>query len=800
MRRLNLKSYLLGGVVLAGFAPTLALAEQAATVTTNATAAATAATETPSLEVVVVTATKRETKLQDTPIAISVMGTQTLKDRHVQSMSDLADGGIPSLRVATFEARSSALTVGMRGIVPTDANQPAREAGVGIYIDGVYLGRSHGLGAALLDIDRVEVLKGPQGTLFGRNTTGGAVNIITKSPSGQFAMRTTAGFGNFGSYNLATHIDFPTWNDFSVKIDAVSQARDATIENPLSGQEGWNKYDRRGGRLAVRYEPSDSFSALYAYDAGLDVSTPFYSQLLNYNPQNRVVGPATGTLPAGQIRPLPRAVLIQTDRAKIADIGVPQQDSVGNTSGHMLRLNWQLGENLDLRSITAYRTVKQSQWDNGGGAHRPPAFVAGAAFSRYSISHLDQNQISQEFDLIGKTERIDYVAGIYYFSEEAGDDASTPSTNIWNADGTSSTLATLFTSAATTPPLDRKSNATSRSSAVFGQFTWNLPILSDAVKLTLGGRYTQDEKSGNLLVVNGNLPVLPSPTGNVVGPIAFKANTNRFNPLVTVSYDVNTDIHLYAKYATAYRSGGANSRSLTYAPFGPEDVTTFEIGAKTEFFDRRLRLNAAAFSTERKNSQIDFTANIGTPFILPGTTTTIISNRNTVETRNAPGKSEISGFELDATFAATDNLTLSASYANTNTKVPPTLNPFTNTIQPVFIVFTPENAWSGALDYKFEFLGATGKLHLDAAYADATQTFEAEAIKNDKSTIVNGRLALSNIDLGDSKASLEVALWARNLLDEAHVYRRSGANDAVLGTYGNFNEPRTFGLEATVKY
>ncbi|MBI1198319.1 MAG: TonB-dependent receptor plug domain-containing protein, partial [Phenylobacterium sp.] len=135
---------------------------------------------------VVVTAEKRETNLQKTPISISVVGGEQLADRHVQSLEDLMDGGVPSLRIAPFFSRSSALTVGIRGIVPFDANQPSRDAGVGVYIDGVYLGRSQGLGTALFDIERIEVLKGPQGTLFGRNSTGGAVSIVSRKPSGDF--------------------------------------------------------------------------------------------------------------------------------------------------------------------------------------------------------------------------------------------------------------------------------------------------------------------------------------------------------------------------------------------------------------------------------------------------------------------------------------------------------------------------------------------------------------------------------------------------------------------------------------
>src|SRR5258705_6637567 len=164
-----------------------------------------------TLEEVVVTATKTETNLQKTPIAISVLSATAMAARHAESLISLQDGAIPSLRVATFEARQSALTIGIRGIVPFDANQTARDQGVGIYLDGVYLGRQQGLNTALLDVERIEVLRGPQGTLFGRNTEGGAVSIITRAPSGVFGGRITGGIGNFGASNGALHLDLPAY-------------------------------------------------------------------------------------------------------------------------------------------------------------------------------------------------------------------------------------------------------------------------------------------------------------------------------------------------------------------------------------------------------------------------------------------------------------------------------------------------------------------------------------------------------------------------------------------------------------
>src|SRR6185436_9114124 len=178
--------------------------------------------------------------------AISVLTPAALADRHVQSLLNLADG-MPSLRVATFEARQSALTVGIRGIVPFDANQTARDQGVGVYIDGIYLGRQQGLNAALFDVERIEVLRGPQGTLFGRNTEGGAVSIVTRQPTGIFGLRAEAGFGNYGAYNGWVHLDLPAYANVAVKIDAVLEHQDATTSNPLGGQLGWNYFHRYGG-------------------------------------------------------------------------------------------------------------------------------------------------------------------------------------------------------------------------------------------------------------------------------------------------------------------------------------------------------------------------------------------------------------------------------------------------------------------------------------------------------------------------------------------------------------------------
>lgn len=735
-----------------------------------------------TLDEVIVTATKRATNLQDTPISISVVNSEDLSNRHVQSLMDLADGSVPGLRVATFEARQSALTIGIRGIVPLDANQPAREQGVGVYVDGVYLGRQHGLGAALLDIERVEVLKGPQGTLFGRNTEGGALSLVTRKPSGEFGMRAVAGVGNLESYNSELHIDFPSLGDFAFKVDGVIQVQGPVTSNILPGEEGFGQYDRRGLRAQVRWTPTDTFTADLAMDTGLDKNTPFYSQLLNFNPLGRPVVPFTSaSVPSGSIRGLSPLVIVEgEDRMTVADIGVPQQWSTDETRGADLHLSWAPMDNLEIRSITAYREVDVDQYDNIAGAHRPPVVGPNANFSRYSLAGLWQHQFSQEIQAVGSAgDRIDYVGGLYYFKETVSDDAATPSTNRWNADGTGYTILDPTPTIRGFRSVDRASTAHSESKAIYGQATWTPAILDDALHLTVGGRYTWDEKDGVLSTVN-----------NVATNFTFDSSVNRFDPLVTVAWDATDQVNVYAKYSTGYRAGGASSRSLTYRSFDPEEVQAYEIGVKSDLFDGRVRLNGAVYAMDREDSQIDFSL------------VTVIgaSTRNTLETINAPGTTKIRGVELEGLFQVTENLRLSASYAYTDTEIPPTRNPFSGVVQPVFIVFTPPNAASVAADWEYPFMNATFRAHVDANYADATQTFDQSEVKNDASFIVNARLAIADIQTPAGGPTVEVALWSRNLLDEAHVYRRDPANRATLGDYGNFNAPRTFGLEARISY
>uniref|UniRef100_UPI0035CA1510 TonB-dependent receptor n=1 Tax=uncultured Sphingomonas sp. TaxID=158754 RepID=UPI0035CA1510 len=884
--RSGFRLQLLMGGALAALTASPALAqttpETAATAPvadTQATTATAAPEEGPGIGDIVVTATRRETNLQKTPISISVLSAQGIADRHVLSLFNLADGSIPSLRVATFEARQSALTIGIRGIVPYDQNQTARDGGVGVYIDGVALGKTQGLNAALFDIERIEVLKGPQGTLFGRNTEGGALSLVSKAPTGVFDGRVTGGVGNYGSHNVDAHLDLPTFAGFSLKFDGVYQHQDPTVKDPLSGSTGWNYYDRKGGRAAARWQPLEGLTADFAYDYAKDENTPNYSQLLNYNPNGYTVGsytngatgvlgtslflPGTGTACGGTITVAqaaagrvpciaPKAPLVgvHPGRQTVADVGVPQQPSVDITHGFSANLKYKLAPWIELRSITAWRGVETDQWDNSGGPERssfspyvvntanPTAINTTGTFSRYSLSYLKQHQFSQEFQAVGSVPQFDYVVGAYYYTERATEYAATPLSNQWNADGTAYTVRSPIpgnstaisgansgyqqydpscnnTLAATAPQfanscqfITRASAASDHNYSVFGNLTFTPEALSDVVHITAGGRWTKDDRHGSLYVINNRTDLV---TAGTVSPFTFKNSISRFDPMFNIAFDATSDIHLYAKYSTGFRAGGANDRSLQFNAFGPESVKSYEIGAKADFWDHRARLNLAGYIMDRSNTQFDFDY-----FDTNGSS---VTNGSHIEQTVNAGNSKIRGIEADLTVKPIPQLTLTGSYAYTYWKAPSAINPLGGGLQQLYIVYTPNNAASGAIDYvtPISIGGASVRLHLDGNYASSQYSFQLEPTKTDASFVMNGRIALADIAVNDHN-KVTVSVWSRNLLDTTYVYRRSAANSTpvqnisatgqlistayggILGDYGNFNPPRTWGLELSAKF
>lgn len=788
-------NYRVSRPMVARLALALALSAACATPALAADDAGDAASDQGGLTEITVTAQKRPENLQQTPISISVLSGEQMTNRHVTSLVDLTDGSIPSLRVAPFFSRPTALIVNIRGIgVLGDSNQPARDQGVGVYVDGIYLGRAQGLGTALFDIASVEVLKGPQGTLFGRNTEGGAVSIVTRKPSGAFRLDATAGVGNYGSYKGELHLDLPEFAGLSFKVDAVAARRNPTVHNPLSGAEGFNSYDKQGLHIAALWKPLADFSALYSFDTSRDATTPLYFQLLAAGSNKQAV---LGT--------------VQPTRATVANVGVTQQRNIGRVHGHSLTLELQASPDLTFKSITAYRELTQGQFDNGSAASsmsNASGVFTGVGFARYSLAQFRQNQASQEFQVIGEMPRLKYVLGALWYQEKVEDNAQAFNTaQFTNAAGSAYTVLTPNPAA---QAIDRASHVTASSIGMFGQATWTPAMLGDTVHLTGGLRWTRDAKHGTLFTVNNALPVDRSGVSRV---IPLDAAWSRVDPMVNLSLDVTPDVHVYGKWSTGYKSGGANSRSQEYDRFNPEEVSIFEIGAKTEFWNRRARFNIAGYAGTYKNIQVDFIR----PFETTANGVTTRITRTTLSTVNAPGTGGLHGVEAELTLAPVDGLTLSASYAHTYVRIPAAVNPYPNTAGvistlavPIYATYTPSDAASASIDYERALGPVTLRLHLDANYDSGyyVNTSDPRYVgpndpaniyqpKGDAAFIVNGRLALADIGMGGSGARATVALWARNLLNEQHVFYKSLS--ATSGLQGFYNEPRTWGVDLNIK-
>jgi iron complex outermembrane receptor protein len=776
-----------------------------------------------ALTEIVVTAQKREENLQKTPISISVMKPQDIVNRHIQSLLDLQDGSIPSLRVLPFSGRNFSLVLNIRGVgVLGDSNQPARDPGVGVYIDGVYLGRPQGLNGALYDLESIEVLKGPQGTLFGRNTEGGALNIVTKKPTGQFGLSITAGAGNFGSYETEIHTDLPEWHNFSVKVDGLITSRDGTVRNTMPGQSDFNGYYRRGARVQVKWQPMPDFTALYAYDNIYDATTVGYEQRVS-------VG--TAFVPAAALQP---------KRADTVAYGIPLQDSIGRQDGHTLTMTWNAASHLTLKSISSYRELTQSQYDGGGmagGNYVTTAAPNGLAqhdnvSDRYSLANFQQYQYSQELQAIGDIgDHLKFVVGGLAYHEHVRDQAQAFNTGYFNSAGQwiveipqtgnlmnlngQTTVTNAVTALFPYVGVDRASIAKTTSYGIFGQATWTPALLDERAHLTGGLRWTDDKKSGTLLITNNFAPVNSNGT---FAPITFKSQWKRVDPMVNLAIDLSRDIQAYGKWSTGYKSGGANSRSLNYRAFDPEKVSMFEVGLKSEFFDHHARFNIAGYTGIYKDQQVDFSvpyfcfSGTGAVIACPGAA---VTTRTTTNTYNTPKHGKVSGVETELTLAPFRGLTLNGSYTYAYIRVGAAVDPFCEllasggcaidlTPRAQQAVLTPKHSLSGQIDYEYPLPDVTLRAHVDGAWDSGSynsSTPNAVGVPNPLSqsgVVINTRLSAGDIGLGATGAKLTLSFWVRNLFNEQHLVARTYTPGT--GTYGYFNDPRTFGGQANIRF
>lgn len=703
---------------------------------------------------IIVTAQKRTESIQDVPISVVALDADTLEQRGINSLAGLFTGQIPSLRIAPFLGRPSAVSIGMRGLVPVDATQVTRDPTVGIYIDGVYIGRVSGLAMEFSEIERLEVLRGPQGTLFGRNTIGGAISVVTKRPTGELGVDVRAGLGNFDNRMAAAHINLPKIAGVSFKFDALINERGGLFLNPNPDLLDYQQISRYGFKGSALWEPAPNLSVLYSYDQSHDDSTSAYSDIIATD-QPAALRPSFITLNEGRVR--------------TARVGVPVLENPQRARGHSLVAEWDVTNNVTIRSITAWRDLNSVQWDQDTGA--VTAWGPNRTFGRLSFAAVRQNQFSQELQVVGTAGEVNYVVGAYYFNENGEDEATVFSAGRLNATNTGVTLfpAPIPDGGAANTP-DRAARVDVKSKALFGQFTWS-PEAIAGLHLTGGARYTDDTKDGALTAVRGVDPNL-----------RFSFGSKRIDPMVVVAYDITDDINSYIKYSRAYRAGGANTRSGILRPFAEEELLAWEAGVKAVLFDRHAMVNIAAYSSRLTDQQVDF---INPQFV---------SNTETV---NAPEKRTIRGIEADLTIVPVSDLQFAINYVFTDAPTTPVRNIFTNAIQDISSAFTPRHAATVSTDYTFpRFSFGELRVHLDANTAGDYIPNNTVTQKADLAYLLNARVTLGDIDVGGGK--LELALWGQNITNATYNYfdfRVAGRQTSRI-----YNDPRTFGVQARVRF
>lgn len=763
-----------------------------------------------ALEEIIVTAQKREEAIQDVPIAISALSADALEKQGIANLNDFQKGQVPSLKVVQFAGRPNTLQFGIRGITEGDPSQLTSERPIAVYVDGLYVARGNGMDTEVFDIERMEILRGPQGTLFGRNAEGGAINIATRKPTGSFGLKQVLEGSSLDEYMARTLIDTPEWNGLSASLGYVHRQANGWINNP-GGKRDFNYQNKNAYLLALEYK-TDDVIVDYSYDRSkLD-----YMQ--NYNVLLSKPRPSLN----------PRPVTASDDRPDQAFAGTSVPNANTEGSGHALTVEWNVSNELTAKSITGYRTLEDNNASGGMGANvflpqpfavnfQGPLFPTVGLSDSQNFAITDQNQFTQEFQLIGDMGRVEWQVGALYFHEDGsfrgwsglGYRYSCPSGQVNfvvipglpapvpvpAGYGSSCLTPPTLLPSSWTPSRDTLTNVSTDSYGLYGQATWNPDILDDRLKVTLGLRYGKDDKDVSR----------PLETGRwLANPIKTAAKSERVDPALTIGFRLLDETSMYARYSTAYRGGGVSVREIqTFTPYGEEQVKSTEFGIKSVFWDSRARINMAAFYNEIDNFLITAQQTNCIP-------ATLCTSANTVG-YNAPGTARTHGMEFDSSVLVVDGLTLSFAYTYLDSSVPPvTINGVTSEFP---LNSAPRNSWSLGVDYAFEpFSFGALSAHIDASRSDAycfnpnscepNPAQQMPAVTGGDITLVNARLTLANIGLGEYGA-MTAALWVKNLTDENYLnFGYPAPSNVLVGNniVGQFGDPRSIGATLTYQY
>jgi iron complex outermembrane receptor protein len=720
-----------------------------------------------SLQEVVVTAQRREESLQSVPVAVSAISANQLESLSVTSLSTL-DQSVPNMISGGGLAGGNGGQFFLRGVGQVDY-VGTTDPGVGLYVDGVYLGRTQGANLDLIDMDRVEVLRGPQGTLYGRNAIGGVINYISKRPSAdeetQVSMGVMARNGVRGQFTtdlvaipdrVFVRASFlgTRQNGFSEPALGASQYSSQGL-----GKGTFGDNQTAAGRISILYSASEILSFLLEGDLSRATGSASANILLGAGPN--LLGGASGKGPVA-LSPQ-EAIHLGDPTLSFNDYRGP---STNNAAGGALTIDAHLSEAVALKAITAYRTLYQ---DTGLDFDGTPANLSNQAQT------LNQWQFSEELQAYGKLldKRLSWLVGLYYLNERFEQHIT--------LDGRFADAINVF-SFTGGEVLDEKIDQKTRNLGIYSTESFHL---TDRLSVTVGGRFTHEAKDGLL-----NFRVFPSI--DVTGvPLATlvpapeqspSASWNSATPKASLDYKFHDDFLAYVSYSEGFRSGGFNGRPFSGVTnsYGPEKLKTYEGGIKSQWFERRVRANLAVFHSSYNDIQV------------------LGLNGGLVETTNA-ATAKIDGAELELSALPVSDLRIDASAGYLNGKI-------TNTtaVAQSFAVFagnrlpdTPRWNTSVAADYTVHMAASELVFHVDNSYKSTFYFFPDNApLSKDAWHLTNARLTWR------PNPKLTLAGYCRNIFNSTYFTAVSDQRANAPAGYALAipGDVRTWGIEARYQF
>jgi len=771
--------------MLSSAAMGLALAVTGATFASTAQAQ-TDETANAGFDEIIVTARKREESVETTPIAISAFTGATLEKRGAVNIADVSRF-VPNLIInynGGGGGSASTSTIYLRGVGQSDF-LITTDPGVGLYIDGVYHARSTATIMDLLDLERVEVLRGPQGTLFGKNTIGGAISLISAKPNPDGGGKVELRAGKNSYFEGRAMVDVPISENLNSRFSALYKTKNGYTDRIATGErEG----DERSfaARAMFAWSPSDQFSADLAIDYSKRNGTSAETTILQFEPTAPLAG-LWAAFVGGPANP-PSAVSVNPRQSNSTGPNVDDNQSFG--AG--LTLEYDLGSTV-FKSISAVRTLDAEFGRDGDGTAN--SYV-------HTNNKVVQQQYSQELQLTGKSfdDRLDWVGGVYYFNELAKD-----TNDVRLASGVFAALEALpgafiplvpgSVCPGPFPPnvcaggagnpfnagldldFDIYNKVRAESYALFGSGTF---ALNDQFNFTAGLRYTDETKEYFLdhSRVNSGVAIIP--------PTTLTDSWSALSPKFSLDYQAGDNTLLYTSLSRGFKSGGFNGRPTSQGAvdsYDPEFVWSYEAGVKTSFADRRVLLSAAAFIYDYQDMQLTSVRADATGNLL-------------LVTENA-GTASVKGFEAEMRAMVTDNFVVDATLGLLDAQYEE-LNPGATVTTDLRLNRTPEFSMSLGGEYTFALSDAFDlTLRGDYSYqsSQALDPANTAALIQDGYGLLNGRITLTPAD-----QNWEIALYGTNLTDELYLQGGLTTLDSFGMVEGTYGLPSEWGIATKLKF